>query len=60
MSTGSDTVIVPLILRYAYGLQDALPYLCLTVGIGEVFSAWVLGLVLLVALRKTRIGSYVS
>ena len=42
------------------GAYDALPYLCLTVGIGEVISAWVLGLVLLVALRKTRIGSYVS
>ena len=52
----ANTVIVPLILHYAYGLPDALPYLFLTVGLGEVLSAWVLGLLLLRVLKKVLPG----
>ena len=40
----------------AYGLPDALPYLFLTVGLGEVLSAWVLGLLLLRVLKKVLPG----
>lgn len=57
-TVAANTVIVPLVLRYAYGLPDALPYLCLTVGAGEVISAWILGLVLLAVLRRTRLGTH--
>lgn len=39
----SNTVIVPLILAYAYKLEDSLPYIALTVGIGEIISCGVLG-----------------
>ena len=52
-TVAANTLVVPLVLRYAYALQDALPYLFLTVGLGEVLSAWVLGLLLLRILKKT-------
>ena len=51
----SNTIIVPLILRYAYGVPDGLPYLAFTVCIGEVISCGVLGLLLGVALDKSKL-----
>lgn len=50
----SNMLIVPFVLIYAYGIQDALPYLMLTVGIGEVISAGVLGMLLLKSLEKHK------
>lgn len=50
----ANTIVVPLVLTYAYGLEDGLPYLALTVGLGEVLSAWVFGLLLLVVLEKRK------
>jgi len=50
----SNTIIVPLVLIYAYGVSDALPYLMLTVGIGEVISAGLLGMILLKSLEKHK------
>ena len=47
----ANTVIVPLVLAYAYRLEAGLPYLMLTVGPGEVLSAYVLGMVLLYAIK---------
>lgn len=52
----ANTVIIPLVLKYAYALPDGLPFLFATVGAGEVVSAWGLGLCLLAALRRIRIG----
>ena len=51
----ANAVIVPFVLIYAYGATEALPFLMLTVGIGEVISAGVLGTVLLKTLNKTNI-----
>lgn len=48
----ANTVIVPLVLAYGYRLEDGLPFLMLTVGIGELLSAYVCGMVLLFALRR--------
>ncbi len=48
----SNTVIVPFVLAYAYRVEEGLPFLFLTVGIGELLSAYVLGLILYPALRK--------
>ncbi len=48
----ANTLIVPLVLRYAYGLPLPIPYMMLTVGIGEVISCCLLGTILLSALRK--------
>lgn len=54
-TVAANTVVVPLVLKYAYALPDGLPFLFATVGAGEVISAWGLGLCLLATLRRTRI-----
>ena len=48
----SNTIIVPWVLRFAYGIDSAIPYMMLTVGIGEVLSCGILGMLLLFTLRK--------
>lgn len=50
----SNTVIVPLVLSYGYGFEDGLPFLMLGVGIGEILSAYLVGLSLLFLLRRYR------
>ncbi len=49
----ANTMIIPFVLKYSWGVSGALPLLVLSVGVGEIFSAWVLGLVLLGALKKS-------
>ncbi|MCH5273094.1 MAG: QueT transporter family protein [Lachnospiraceae bacterium] len=51
----SNMLIIPFVLQYAYGVKDALWYLMLTVGIGEVISAGLLGGLLLHTLQKYRL-----
>ena len=51
----ANAIIVPFVLIYAYGATEALPFLMLTVGIGEIISAGVLGTVLSKTLDKTNI-----
>ncbi len=48
----SNTIIVPWVLRYAYGSTDLIPYAMLTVGIGEILAIGVLGNILLVTLER--------
>lgn len=48
----ANTVIVPFILAFAYGAEESIPFLMLTVGAGEIISCGVLGLILLKALEK--------
>lgn len=48
----SNTVIVPFILRYAYGVFLPIPLMMLSVGLGEVMGCGVLGVVLYYALHK--------
>ncbi len=50
----SNTVIVPFVLTYAYGVPDGIAFLMLTVGIGEVISCGILGIILLKCLEKHR------
>lgn len=50
----SNTVIVPLVLIYAYSSTEALPYLMVTVGAGEIISAGMLGMLLLTSLSKYK------
>ncbi len=47
----ANTLIVPFVLRYAYGLDLPIPFMMLSVFIGEVISCGVLGLALYFALR---------
>lgn len=55
----ANTIIVPLVLVYGYGLLiegmsliQCLGFYCLTVGAGEVISCGILGMILLTALQK--------
>lgn len=50
----ANTIIVPLVLREVYGLKDAVWYLMLTVGIGELLSVCVFGMILKKVLWKHR------
>ena len=48
----ANILIIPFILHYAYGFNLPIPVMMLTVGIGEVISCGVLGMILLSALQK--------
>lgn len=48
----ANIIVVPLVLRYAYGVVLPIPFMMLTVGIGEVLSCGVLGMVVYTALEK--------
>lgn len=50
----ANTIVVPLVLKYAYGMGNAYLYLVATIFIGEVLSICVLGMVLKAALWKER------
>ncbi|MBO4900831.1 MAG: QueT transporter family protein [Lachnospiraceae bacterium] len=53
----ANTLIVPFVLAYVYKFEGSIPYFMLTVGIGEIISCGILGLILLKALnsRKSQI-----
>lgn len=50
----SNALIVPFVLRYAYGVTLPIPLMMLTVGVGEVISCGILGMILYFALSKSR------
>lgn len=50
----ANALIVPFVLRYAYQVPLPIPFMMLTVGIGEVISCGVLGMILHTALNKYR------
>ena len=50
----SNILIVPHVIRYCYGSDDSVPFLMLTVGLGEVISCFVLGMILLHALKPRQ------
>ena len=50
----SNMIIVPWVLRFAYGSEDLIPYAMLTVGIGEVLAIGGLGNMLRILLEKYR------
>ena len=47
----ANTVIVPFVLAYAYRFEGGLGFFMLTVGAGEVLSAYVCGMLLWLSLR---------
>ena len=51
----ANAVIVPFVLKYAYGSPLPIPFMMLTVGIGEVISCGVLG-TLLAKILKSRLS----
>ncbi len=50
----ANTLIVPYVLRYGYGVPLPIPFMMLTVGIGEVIAVGLFGNVLLSALVRYR------
>ena len=50
----SNTLIVPLVLRFGYGVALPIPLLMLFIAIGEIISCYVLGEILLSLLAKYR------
>ncbi len=53
----SNMLIIPFVLRYVYGEVGSLWFFALTVGIGEIVCAGILGTVLAVTLKKTDIAN---
>lgn len=50
----SNMIIVPFVLRYAYGATDAFPFMIATVGAGEIISCYLLDMILYGALKKVN------
>lgn len=48
----SNMIIVPMVLKFVYEIPMAIPFMVLTVGIGEIISCGVLGMILLFFLKK--------
>lgn len=48
----SNTLIIPFVLKYAYGFSGSVLYFMLTVGIGEILSCGVLGYIVITALKR--------
>lgn len=51
----SNTIIIPLLLVYAYHLNKAFLYFVITIGLGEIVSVGILGLLLMKLLNRTHI-----
>ena len=50
----ANTIIVPFILSYVYMFEGSIPFFMLTVGIGEILSCYVLGMILMTVLGRYR------
>lgn len=50
----ANAAIVPFVLKYAYGFEDAFWFMVLTVAIGEIISAGIFGTMLTVALTPLK------
>ena len=50
----SNVIIIPFVLAYAYHIPGGVPYFMLTIGIGEVLSCGVLGMILYGTIAKYR------
>lgn len=50
----ANILIIPFVLRYAYGINLPISFLMMTIGIGEVISCGVLGMIVYAALEKYR------
>lgn len=48
----ANALIIPWVLKFAYGVPDLVPVMMFTVGLGEVFAVGILGNMLLLALER--------
>lgn len=49
-----NTLVVPFVLKYGYGVDNIIPYLMLTVGAGEIIVCGVIGMTFLLTLNRYR------
>ena len=56
----ANTIIVPFVLAYVYHFEGSIPYFMVTVGIGEIISCGVLGMILMNVLDKYKDKIFVS
>ncbi len=54
----SNSIIMPLVLQYAYGVKESFYILLLTVGLGETVCAYAGGLLVYFSFLKTRANRY--
>ena len=50
----ANIIVVPFVLKYGYQVPLPIPFMMLTVGVGEVISAGILGLIVYEALSKYK------
>ncbi len=50
----ANTLIVPFVLKFGYGAEEAIPFMMLTVGLSEVIVCGIIGLVLLHSLSPLK------
>lgn len=50
----ANTIIVPFVLYYGYGINLPIPLMMLTVGIGEILSCGILGMIVFTVLSRYR------
>lgn len=50
----SNTIILPLVFRYAYGWEYTVPFMMLMIGIGQIISCGVFGMILYKPLQKHK------
>ena len=48
----ANALTVPFVLAYGYGVEQAIPFMMLTVGAGEIISAYALGMVFYFSIHK--------
>ena len=53
----ANMLVVPVVLKRVYGFEDAYWFLVVTVGVGEVVSAGVLGMLLYYAVARRGLRS---
>ncbi len=59
-TVAANSLILPFVLSHAYGAEEGVGLLLLSVGVGEILSAYLLGLILLRSLQKHRIFTSLS
>ena len=50
----ANTIMIPWVLKFAYGAEEMVPLMMVTVGIGEILAIGVLGNMLLVVLERFK------
>ena len=54
----ANALIIPPVLAYGYGATEGIPFLILTVGIGEIISAYIFGIILIQALKGKNLFNH--